>query len=124
MGGCQCLRTPVWLPALPAQDRSANHPRQLLARSIMHCYASCIICDLLLTGRLLPLLQYAMLASFLAQHGFAPPAGRDPTAETAMPAAALDECRAIVAGVMAACRRLTIAEGTDAEELLGANFQQ
>jgi hypothetical protein len=41
-----------------------------------------------------------------------------------MPAAAVNECRAIVAGVMAACRRLAIAEGADAQELLNANFQQ
>ncbi len=65
-----------------------------------------------------------MLAKFLAQHGFAPPASRDPTAEAAMPAAAVDECRAIVAAVLIACRRLTIAEGPDADELLGASFEQ
>ena len=41
-----------------------------------------------------------------------------------MPAAAINECHAIVAGVMVACRRLVIAEGADAQELLNANFQQ
>ena len=69
-------------------------------------------------------LQYAMLAAFLAKHSFAPPAQHGADAEAAMPAAAINECRAIVAGVMAACRRLTIAEGADAQELLNADFQQ
>ena len=82
------------------------------------------LCVLGLTESCYRLPQYAMLADFLAQHGFAPPASREPAAEAAMPAAAVDECRAIVAGVMAACRRLTIAEGTDADELLDTNFQQ